>query len=212
MSRRSRRKTPLSRRLVIVLAVGLAGLMPLSGPALQEAGAAPAPIRKPFRRLPKRFRDIVSVARDLSEGRPVAAKLAALRNKYDDLGDVMRIFKHRSKKGLGAGPKAPSDGIEDKIIRLSMRPLTRMQLAKEKDDLVRMGYVAAAVGALSKLYAPDRPFQGMTPADWRKHADQTRKYSLELVKAVESGNPLKVKRVATKLNYACNGCHSTGTR
>jgi hypothetical protein len=151
-------------------------------------------------------KDVVKLAKSAAGGKIDAAQAKAIRKKYDDLEIIMTIYKPKNKKGLGFN-KTPQ-GIELKIINLGKRALPKATLDKEANGLIEMAHINMAVADLTKLYVPAKPKGGKKPAGWLKYCDETKKAAQDLIKAVKSGDPAKVKSAATNLNSACNGCHS----
>ena len=155
-------------------------------------------------------KDIVELAGSMKDGKLNPAQVQAVRKKHE-LEHIMYVFKPREKGGLGVGPKGPGDGIEFKLINLGKRAPAKMALQKQKDDLIRMARVTAVMGDLTALYPPPKSKMGKTPADWKKYSEDMKKTALEFIKAVEGGDPRKVKAAAENVNTSCNDCH-TGFR
>src|SRR5262245_15460973 len=64
------------------------------------------------------------------------AKAAADVAKKNEMGEVMHLFKLRTKGGVGAGPAAGAitpDGIEAKIMGLGKKPLSPADLKAQGD-------------------------------------------------------------------------------
>jgi cytochrome c556 len=154
-------------------------------------------------------KDIVTLASLIEEGKEAEAQklAAAMRKKYDDLLTIMTAYKPTKRKGLGVGPKGPADSIETKIQSMAKRPPSADVLSKQKADFLRMGYVNAAIADVTILYTP-KPKGGKGKAEWERHSKDQRKASLELVEAIKSGDPKKVKTASKRLDDACTSCHS----
>jgi hypothetical protein len=131
---------------------------------------------------------------------------AALAKKVTELNNIMQVFKPRKKNGLGVGPKG--DGIELKIISMSKRTLPKGELTRQQDDLIRMAEVSRAVSEVAIHFTPKEKQPGKDPADWKKYTEDMKQGSLELIKAVKSGDPKLVRSAATNLNASCTDCHS----
>jgi len=131
---------------------------------------------------------------------------AATLAKKAELGNIMQVFKPRKSTGLGIGPKG--EGIEPKIISLSKRTLSKGDLARQSDDLVKAAEVSRAVAEVTVYFTPKEKQPGKDPADWKKYTEDMKQGSQELIKAVKSGDPKQVRSAATNLNAACSDCHS----
>jgi hypothetical protein len=154
-------------------------------------------------------KDIILLAKAIKEGKVNPAAADVIKKKYD-LEHVMYVFKPKDKKGPGWDPasKEPGNGIEFKYINLGKRALSKMQLTNQKANLIRMAYLTAAVGDVAGHYPPPKGGAGKGPADWKKYNQDMKKTALEFIKAIESGDPKKVKEAANNVNATCNGCHS----
>jgi hypothetical protein len=150
-------------------------------------------------------KDIIALAKSMKGGKLAPAQVEAVKKKHE-LEHVMYVFKPRDKGGLGVGPKSKADGIEFKLVNLAKR--APKMTDKQKADLVWMGQVTAVMGDLTKLYEAPKSKMGKTPADWKKYSEDMKKTALEFIKAVESGDPKKVKAAADNVNTSCNDCHS----
>ncbi len=53
-----------------------------------------------------------------------------------------------------------------------------------------------------------KPKGGKGPKEWKSHTEEMKQASLELIKAVKSGNPGAVKTASFKLEGSCTNCHS----
>lgn len=156
----------------------------------------------------KAQKDILDLAKDLEGGKDVAAKVASIKKKYEDLNTLMHAYKPRGKGGIGVGPKGPGDGIELKIINLGKRALSKAALEKEKDDLVKAGYINLALAKITDAYAPAKPKGGKGPKDWKKHVEDMEKGSKDLIEAAKKGDAPALKKAAANLNNSCNNCHT----
>ncbi len=139
----------------------------------------------------------------------------AVAKKYDDLLDIMHVFKPRSKdakvSGIGIGDMPGAiipDGIEQKIIRMAGRVgVTEQDMAKAP-ALKRMAEIAAAVAAAA-VHKPNKEAQ-KTKDDIKKWQDLSKEMhdsSLELIKALESKNRVQAKAAVMKLHGTCTECH-----
>jgi hypothetical protein len=153
--------------------------------------------------------DLLDLAKKLADGKEIDKETPAIKKKYEDLNTLMHAYKPSPKGGIGTGlePKA-GDGIEMKIINLGKRELKAPALKKEKDVLVKLGYINAALADITTHYAPTKPKGGKGAKEWKQYTKDMKDASLELVKAAKAGDTLQVKTAANNLNNSCNNCHS----
>jgi cytochrome c556 len=130
--------------------------------------------------------------------------------KKNQIEYVMHGFKLRNKGGIGVGAKAGAvtpDGIEAKIINLAKKALQKGDLAKEADGLTQAAKVTKAIADISEFYAPKEKKADKDPKEWKKYNDDMKMGADALIDAIKSGDPMKVKMAAGKLNQSCNECH-----
>jgi hypothetical protein len=166
--------------LAFVLAVCLATVALAQGPAAAQ-------------------QDILALAKDVAAGKDIAAKAALLPKKYEDLEDLMAIYKPRPKGGLG---------FEVKIRSLaSGQALTPAQLQQEAKDLIQMAHVNTALAEITRHYFR-KPRNGKIQKDWDEYLSVMKKTSTDMIAAVKARDPRKLKETAANLDNACNKCHS----
>jgi len=157
-------------------------------------------------------KDVLEMVKDVEGGKDISAKAAAIKKKYDELNTVMNVYKPTPKHGIGYLPPGTKphvgDGLELKIIALGKRMLPKATLQKEKETLIKAGYINLAMAEVARKYVPSKVNKGKGPKDWNGHVDDMKKASQELIAAAKAGDPVKVKDAATNLNSACNNCHS----
>jgi hypothetical protein len=141
----------------------------------------------------------------MHKGGNIKADLEAIKKQFpDELKPLMNIFKPRGKGGLGVGPPGKADGIEMKIINLSSkRALSKADLSKQQNDLLKIADVSKAIAEVADMYPPKKDVD-----KWKKFDDDMRKGASELIAAVKSGDPKAVKTAATNLNASCTDCHA----
>jgi cytochrome c556 len=149
------------------------------------------------------------------DDKDVAVKAKAIAGD-DDLEYVMHVFKPRNRAGLGVGPKEPPlglpDGIELAIIDLAAarKPRDAAFLKANQDTLLRMAQVTQAVAEITDHYpTPGKPRNRATQARWKAAIGEMKASSKELADAIKATDPIRVRTAATKLNAACNGCHTS---
>jgi soluble cytochrome b562 len=153
--------------------------------------------------------DILDLAKKIADGKNVAQEATAIKKKYEDLNTLMHAYKPSEKGGIGTGLGTPkSDGIEIKIINLGKRAVPGDTLKKEQQALTKIGHINAALAEITTHYAPAKPKGGKGAKEWKQYCSDMKEASLELVKAAKANDAKQVKAAATKLNDACNSCHS----
>jgi hypothetical protein len=128
-----------------------------------------------------------------------AAQAKAIHDKFADLKVVMNIFKPSSKGGLGVGPKAKGDGIEQRIITWSRSP---GDLNRSRPAMERAAEVSRAMAVVADLYPPKKD-----AAKWKKYCDEMRQAADELMKSARGTDAKAVKNAAMNLNGSCTSCH-----
>jgi hypothetical protein len=141
-----------------------------------------------------------------------AAKLAKDTAKgIEDIGDLMHLFKPRTKGGLGVGSKKvvtndAKDGIEA-MIRDFARGDGIAGAGKISGSLEETGYWIAAMAEISAAKGWDKDQGKKTKKNWTMWMADMKEAGIEFSKvSAAKGNTLKA--VATKVNNACNNCHS----
>jgi cytochrome c556 len=161
----------------------------------------------------KEVRDAILKLADLVEKKDPAGvkKEGEAVAKKHELDEVMYLFKHRTKKGLGVGAKPGAimpDGIEDKLRDLARRALPQDRLDKEAADLARMGSVTAAIAEVAQYKCTVEKREGdKDPKKWQEFIAEMRQTALDMAEAAKAKKPNEVKATATKLNTNCNNCH-----
>jgi NADH dehydrogenase/NADH:ubiquinone oxidoreductase subunit G len=152
------------------------------------------------------------IADALEKGdKATAEKMAqGLAKKLEDVEALMSLFKPRTKKGLGVGPKAGAitpDGIEIKLLAIGRDAPTQATLNKEADALVRMAYITAAIGEVAVRKPPDRDMGKKTKKAWVTYSKEMVEAVPQFAAAAKSKSPNEVKTAASKLAGSCNRCH-----
>jgi len=155
-------------------------------------------------------KDTVELAKAIEEGKDTKAITTRMKKKYEELNTIMQAFKPTTKKGLGTGigDKGAGDGIESKIISLGKRAPTAAALASQKRALIKMAYINLAIAEMTTHYPPTKPKGGKGVKDWQQHTADMKKSTKDLIDAIKSGDPKKVKEIANNLNSSCNNCHT----
>jgi len=141
------------------------------------------------------------------------ATQAAAAAKANDIEYVMDQMKPRSKGGKGIGaakaPEGVKDSIELAVIDFGTKKApTADFLKKNKDDLIQMTHRTQAIAEIADNYKPPKPKPGANVANWKKYNKEVKEASKEMEDAIKAADPAKFKEAATKMNAACNNCHT----
>jgi len=180
----------MTKKSALVLGIGLAlvaGTAVLSLRAAEEAPAAPD-VKKLADQVSKQ--DWNNLSR---EGQKIA-------KKYEELNDVMGVFKPRriqpgaaGTSGIGVGNKPGvilPDGIEAKILDLTKR-IRKGDLDNNAADLKRMGEITAAVAGIA-LHKPSEKAMKAGAAGikkWEEYSKEMHDASRELIKSLGQKTP-----------------------
>jgi hypothetical protein len=134
-----------------------------------------------------------------------AKKLAAGAKKFD-LEDVMDLFKPVKKGGKGWKGAKPTDGIELKIRELARDG--EKSVAKNAAMLEEISYTTAAIALIADAKTPEKDQGKKLRKNWQQWAQDVVDGTQGLAKAAKSKAAADVKTAATKMNNACNACHS----
>jgi hypothetical protein len=151
----------------------------------------------------------IDLAKLIETGKGADNLVAALRKQRRAVPVIMQAFKPRAENGIGVGSPGPKDGIEVKVVSLGKVLQRPNKLADEKADLVRMGYVAAAIAEVLPGSAPPVARGGKGRKEWEQYAGEMKGAALRLVAAAKRGKPDEVRAASKALHMACNTCHES---
>lgn len=158
---------------------------------------------------------ILKIADALAGGNEAAAKKAAATLAKDcELGDVMHIFKLRTKKGLGIGSKPgvvkpDIDGIEAMLMAFGEKAPSDKELAGHGNDFAKAAYISAAIALVAHDKCPVEKKTGeQDPKKWKMWCDDMGKSSQELAAAIKAKKAKDVNKLANKAVSSCNSCHT----
>jgi hypothetical protein len=147
---------------------------------------------------------LLDLTKDIEDGKnakEIRKKAQSIKQKNEELDDLMHIYKPQSKGGLGIGPKG--DSIEAKLNALGKKGISKADLARLEKDLVRVGNLNIAMTAVLEQYK----VPALPPLVWQARSDDLKKTSQEFIKAVKTGDPAKVRVAAHTITNACDNCH-----
>jgi cytochrome c' len=148
--------------------------------------------------------DLLDMSETAGDPRPVPL------NDILELEDVERLMKIRRVGGLGFDPPGRPgnpDGIELKMIKLTLRPLTAAELDADGAELARAAAVTAGMADLLDAYAPTKKEGKRDPKDWKAHTDEMRAGAADLEGAAKARDAKGVRAAAVRLFGSCSACH-----
>ena len=159
-------------------------------------------------------RDVVhEIADEIRKGNDVkATKLAQVRAKYfDELYDIMSLYRPRSKRGMGWGSTPPlanvPDGLEVKLTSLSRA--VPANFAEDQSNNMDAGYWIAALAELTLARDSEfKPIGNKTKADWHQKSSLLRLEAMHFVKAAAARDADAIQKSARAINNACAQCHT----
>jgi hypothetical protein len=183
--------TRRTRGLVLALAIGTL--------AADLRGAEDKDVKK-ARKL------ILELAKESLAGKDISREVAAARKEVDDLEAWMHVYKPRGRSGsIGTDW---TEGIEVQIIRLGKKPLAPTALAKHSDQLMQFAHINLVMAEVARSYASAARKPRNAKQLWDRHVQAQKRAAEELIRAVKAKNPTGLQKAATRLNAACNDCHS----
>jgi len=162
-------------------------------------------------------KSVLKIAAAIEKGNSAAAQaeakaLAKSLKDFDEIEDVMSVFKLREKNGIGVGTKPNAiipDGIELKLLAIGRDAPGQATVNKEAEALEKMSYVIAAVAEVAIARPPDKDEGKKKKKDWLEWSASMEKAALDLAAAAKTKNPTAIRNAAAKLNSNCNECHGT---
>jgi hypothetical protein len=156
----------------------------------------------------------IAAALEKKDNTAAAAEAKALAKSlkdFDEIENVMAVFKLREKNGLGVGSKRDGivpDGIELKLLGIARDAPGQNAANKEAEALEKMAYVIAAVAEVALAKPPDRDEGKKKKKDFIRWAKDMRDAAPGLAVAAKSKSPAEIQKAAAKINSACTNCHS----
>lgn len=163
-------------------------------------------------RLAKPHDAVYEIADEIRRGNNVkATKLAEQRAKdFEELYDVMGLYRPRSKRGMGwgmtPGPIPGQDGLESRLRQIERGiPANFLQMQADNED------AAYWIAALAELTA-SKPFDfgangQKKKADFLQKAAALRREADRFAQAVHRKDMPTIQALARTINQACMDCH-----
>jgi hypothetical protein len=160
---------------------------------------------------------VIKIGESFKKGDAAGAKTAAAKvaKDFEEVADLMHLFRARSAGGLGWGmkasgvPKDKADALEKKLNELEKAKGGPADFAKNAAATEEAAYALAAMAELTHAKTPAKDAAGgKTKKAWMEWSEQMRDASLELAKAAAGKDGAAASKAAAKVNAACNSCHS----
>jgi hypothetical protein len=135
-----------------------------------------------------------------------AKKMGADAAKKFDLEDVMDLFKIKKKGGIGWTGCKDTDGIEAKI-----REVARdgdKNVAKNAAAYEEIASITAAITIIAEAKTPEKDVGKKLRKNWLQWSQDVQQGAEALAKAAKGKAAIDAKNAMTKMNNACNACHS----
>ena len=139
--------------------------------------------------------DLVKAGK-MDEAKAAAKKYAAANT---DAEELMTGFKSAKKGGM------TETGIEPSLIKFGRDVQSPAALGKA--EFQDMGAIAVAVGLVTDAM-PAPKNNKATQTDWSKWAKDLTDNGAKLQTAIKTKTPADVKSASSKINAACNSCHT----
>ncbi|MBY0526124.1 MAG: cytochrome c [Gemmataceae bacterium] len=183
----------------------------LAAVAQYSQDAANAPRRVPVRDTAFRLSALIKAGK-FDDARKLAESLPGLsadeKAKTAAVPIIMKqIEMHEAMRHFGSA-KEGGNGAEKRLYDLqTANQKTRTLPAREmKDDLMLLALRLAVTGELVKDHMDAKV--KLKPAVWKQHAEEMRRYSLDLARAVEKKDGAAAYKALGNLNDNCNTCHA----
>lgn len=155
--------------------------------------------------------DKIAAAHKKADKAAAAKEGQAVGKKLEELYEAMDLMKPRAKGGFGVGAKKGAivpDGIEQMLLKVARDAPTPGFMNKSSDALEEMAYRIAGIAEVSLAKAPTKDQGKKLVKDWVEWSKDMRDSALELAAASKAKSGANVKTAASKLNNACNSCHT----
>ena len=119
---------------------------------------------------------------------------------------VMDLFKKKDKGGYGYG-KGPKelDGIEVKYREIARDGVTPAVAKSDAEYIQKMAHRTVAISLVAEALTPKKAKGTAQPKNWTQYIKEMQDGGQALAKAKGAAD---IKTAATKVNTACNSCHS----
>lgn len=153
------------------------------------------------------------IAAEIQKGNAAGAKKLAegAAKQFEEVSDLMHLFRPRNKGGLGWGAKAganpATDGLEKKIQEFA-KAVPATAAAQVDANLEAASYLAALT-ELTHTKVPSKDAAGgKTKKAWTGFTNDMHEGVTAFTKAAEKKDAAAMSKAASKINSACVNCHS----
>ena len=145
-------------------------------------------------------------------------KEAAALAKHHKIEATMKLFKPKSRGGIGIGELVNAghkDSIELLIRDYTIKPPKKGEVALYADDLIKVGRISLAIAEMTPHYIPLTPSSAegrrRIVTRWKKSSGEMKKASADLIEAANAKDEKAVAIAAKNLHNSCAECHSLFT-
>ncbi len=141
---------------------------------------------------------------------PKATVQPVALEKIGGLNDWMYLLKLRRAGGFGFTGKSGqpnTDGMEARMLGLSRKALSPMELETQADDIVRLANINAVLGQVAAAFTPTKADPKKDPKVWKQTQEDMVKFSLALAAAARKKDAKETLGAAKGLNTSCTDCH-----
>lgn len=155
----------------------------------------------------KKLSDVIQKGKAEDTKKAVAETL----KKFDEVSDLMHMYRPRNKGGMGWGPEAgknpATDGLEKKIQEFA-KGVPENIAAQDKNNVEAARWLIALTELThAKAPAKDGP-GGKTKKAWIDWSNEMRDAGNALAKAAAAKKGADMAKAANKINSICINCHS----
>jgi hypothetical protein len=137
------------------------------------------------------------LAADLAAGKKISeADAKAFAKKYDDLEDVMEVFK---------APKRGQPTLESTLGKLAAKKSGYSDA--DKKTMIKIANLARALALVTPHYDSKTKGSRDKKREWDKYTKEMGEGAKELLEAIKAGKPAPIADKATKLSGSCTDCH-----
>ena len=162
----------------------------------------------------KEHQEIVKkIADEVKKGNAAGAKKIAEAGakKFDEVADLMHLYRPRNKGGMGwgstAGANPATDGLEKKIQEFAKA--VPANVAAQVANNVEAANWMAALADLTLAKAPTKDAAGgKTKKAWIGWSEDIKVATNDFAKAAAKKDGAAMQKAASRINTLCVNCHS----
>ncbi len=141
---------------------------------------------------------------------PMDAAAAAMLAKEHKMEATMKLFKPKSKRGVGVGDLTKAghkDSIELLIRDYTIKSPTKAEVEKYNKELIKAANITAIIAEMTPNWAPIKDSGPKTKAKWLELTKEMKEGAADLVAGAKAKDEKAVETAAKRLNNSCAECH-----